>query len=776
MNVLTFDLETENHVSNKRKASPFDPRNYIVQIGWSVNGGKCHEKYYDKYHRDAVLPCLDNIDLIVGFNIKFDLLWVWREPELIKFLKRGGTIYCGQYAEYLLNGMEPDSHMCSMDSIAESYGGSYKNDAIKDLWNDGVLTSEIPRDLLTDYLIGDGKDLVGDVHNTYLIFKGQVARMNDEMAPEFKTMFKFRMDGLLATTEMEYNGMFVNMEVAERHRQQMVIDTEAALEELNKFIPELPKELVFKWSSPQKKSCLIFGGVVSYKKWMPHTDENGNVLYCRKTERYPMFTYNGRPIAIDPEKCILAGELYVYPLKCGTRPRGVFVTKGDKKYLVQQRFKSGKNVGLGKFKNVITADLTKPKGALKDHFFKFDGFVKPEKRWQVSSEDAYGNKLHSVSSDIITELTLMGLPFTDTLGKLTKLQKILGTYYMVGEGDEAKGMMTLVNEKGIIHHKLNHTSTVTSRLSSSDPNMQNIPRAGTSNVKEAFETRFGEEGAVAETDYSQLEVVGQQVLTGDEKLGKDLRAKIDFHCKRSALKLNEDYQYVWNKCHVEEDKDYLAVRTSSKVFSFQRAYGAGAKLIALETGMTVDEVKAMIIAEEIEYPGIKRFDEMLEKHIALTRISSGKKLFINGVAFSQGEAHWDSPTGTRYTWREGIAPKFLQDQGKYVGFKPTERKNYPVQGFSGEIVQTMLGKVFRYFVANDMFDYKLLLCNTVHDCLVTDGLKPLIRKHVPIIQKIMEDVPNTFNEAYDTLNIQVPFPCETEIGSNLQDMTVLHGE
>ena len=469
MNIGTLDLETENYSKFKRKASPFDMRNYIVQIGWSVNGGQPVQRYYDKWHRDPVLPDLTNIDMIVGFNIKFDLLWVWHEEELTKFFEKGGTIYCGQYAEYLLNGMNPEYHMCSMNQIIESYGGSLKIDAVKEMWEDGVMTSEVPRDLLTDYLIGDGKEIDGDINNTWKIFVGQVKRMNEEMAPEFKTMLKFRMDGLLATTEMEYNGLYVNMEVAERNRVKCLTDLEEATKGLEEFIPELPPELEFSWSSPQKKSCLIFGGTVSYKKWKAH-EEDGKPVFAKKTVRTPLFTYNGRVITIPLDKCVLAGSLYVYKLSDKlVTPRGVHVEQKGVKYLVQDRFKGGKNVGLGKFRNTQMPDETKPKGKLTDFYFKFDGFVKPKKRWKGEATDAYDQPLYSVSADVVEELGKMGVPFTDALSKYSALSKTLGTYYMIGEGDKAKGMMTLVNDEGVIHHKLNHTSTVTSRLSSSDP-------------------------------------------------------------------------------------------------------------------------------------------------------------------------------------------------------------------------------------------------------------------------------------------------------------------
>ena len=783
MRYLTFDLEVENHKLNKRVASPFDPRNYIVQVGWSINGGKPKEKYYTEHHREPVLPCLDGIDVLVGFNIKFDLLWVWDEPELKKFLKRGGRIFCGQYTEYLLGGMTQDVQMCAMNDIAETYGGGCKIDAVKEMWQNGSLTSEIPRDLLTDYLIGDGKDIVGDVHNTWLIFLGQMKRIKEEMSPEFKTMLNFRMDGLLATTEMEFNGMFVNQTIGEALREKNATALEIAEEKLNTFVPELPPEFEFNWGSPQQKSCIIFGGTVKYQKWVAHRDENKNIIYTKKKEDWPVFTIGTETKTIEPSKALLAGSLYIIEIPEGSSfiPANSLTHKG-KLYAVQDTYKSGKKKGQGKFKKVSLDDIDKPKGAQKDHYFTFEGYTSPKPQWKGASTDAYDEPLYSTSADVIEELSKRKLDFTDALGKRAKISKDLSSYYWTEDKKgKRKGMLTLVDDSGLIHHKLNHTSTVTSRLSSSDPNLQTLPRKdeddsgeAKSEVKKMFQSRFGNAGRIAEIDYSQLEVVVQGVLSGDKNLIKDLNDKVDFHCKRLAKTLNKTYESVWEACHVDNDSVLKKGRTKAKTFSFQRAYGAGAKTIADSTGLSIDEVKALIAAEEAMYPSVVAFDKMLEAEIIKNRIDSGKKLFVQGIMFSQGESHWDSPTGTRYIWREHEAPLFLQDKGKYTGFAPTERKNYPVQGFGGEIVQTMLGKLFRYFVANDWFNGDVLLVNTVHDCVLLDGKKELIDKVTLETRDILEQVPEVFNNAYPEVNIRVPFPAEAEVGRDLFDMEVLH--
>ena len=779
MKYLTFDLETQNHTLNKRKASPFDPRNYIVQIGWSVNGGPMHEKYYTEFHRDPVLPCLDDIDVLVGFNIKFDLLWVWDEPELKKFLKRGGRVYCGQYMEYLLGGMTQDVQMCSMNQIAESYGGGCKIDAVKEMWEDGALTSEIPRDLLTDYLIGDGKDIVGDVQNTWLIFLGQMKRAKNEMAEEFLTMYNFRMDGYLATCEMEFNGMYADKELGEELREDLVKRLDIAMNKLDEFIPELPEELKFNWGSPQHKSCLIFGGTVKYSKWTAHHDEDGLPLYSQKKEHWPLFTIDNKTVTKDPMDCKLAGELFVIEVPEGTQDA---VQNKDKYYVVQNRFKGGKNAGKGRTKIVSVDDTTKPKGAKKDYFFTFDGYTQPKPHWKGEATDAFDNPMYSTAADIIEDLGNRGLDFTDALLERTKIAKDLSSYYWTEDKNgNRKGMLTLVNDSNIIHHKLNLTSTVTSRMSSSDPNLQTLPRAdkdgagvAKSEVKRMFKSRFGDKGKMGEVDYSQLEVVIQGVLSRDKNLMKDLNNKVDFHCKRLSMKLGKSYEDTWDLHHNQHDAEIGKGRTQAKIISFQRAYGAGAPKVAESTGMSKEEVEAFIEAEKKLYPAVEEFDKKLEIELNNNRIQTDKRLFVQGIAFKQGETHWDSPTGTRYIWREHETPEFMHRHGKYVGFSPTERKNYPVQGFGGEIMQTMLGKLFRYFITNDNFGGKALLVNSVHDCVQIDGHDDCIEDVTRGVREILETVPEVFNTAYPDLNVEVPFPAEAEIGRDLFDMNILH--
>lgn len=743
--ILTYDLETGTKTLDKRKASPWHPDNYIVADGWKYGNGKTFGTWRDEKGH-IVWPDLTNVKFLVGFNIKFDLLWTWQYEELQEFFRKGGEIWDCQYVEYLLEGHQQHAQMVSMNQVITKYGGTLKLDAVKEMWEAGIDTPDIPEDILMKYLLGSpSEEIEGDVNNTWLIFMGQLARIQKHYPKETMQMIKNRMDGLLATTEIEYNGLKLDMELGiemQARQKQALINLD---EELLSHLPEFPPEFEWKWTSNHHKSALIYGGTLKYDKWIQHTDEEGNGLYANKVEKWPLV--DGHPV--HPDKL------------------------GD---LQQDTFKSGKRVGEGKTKNVTTPDVSKPKGAKREHHIRLKGYTTPNPKWKSSLTDAIGTHLYSTGAAIIEELAATTeVPFLKLMQKRQKMSKDLGTYFWdEDKKGNRKGMLTLVNEEdGLIHHKINHTSTVTSRTSSSDPNMQNIPKADKSDVKKLFISRFGEDGEMCEIDYSQLEVVIQGILSKDPQLLKDLNNRIDFHCKRLGIKLGESYESVINKVKELLDESYIQQRSDIKSFTFERAYGAGAVSISVNNDIPLDEVERLIEIEENMYPGVVAFDKLVEAAIISSRRPTQNELYIDGERVVIGKGEWYSPTGTRYVWTEQEAPKFMRKRGKKVSFKPTERKNWPVQGTGGEVVQTMLGILWRWLISNNRFDNKALLCNTVHDCAWLDLHKSVTNEVVPTACRIMEAVPAKFNKDFN-MGITVPFPVEAEVGPNMYDLKPYH--
>lgn len=751
MTYLVYDREPENHRYLKRFASPFCDKNYTVALGWKKQGAaRCSWLYFNSKDEVQPLQIDPDVTLLVGHNIKFDLLYGWDDPGLQAFFKRGGKIWCTQYAEYLLNGMDSEYHMNSMDGIVESYGGRLKIDAVKSLWEAGMLTSQIDKDLLIDYLVGteeEGRNS-GDVGNTELIFRGQIRKAHQL---GMLTMIQARMDGLLATTEMEFNGLRIDIDEAKRRMSEMNKELDAVEEELQRYIPALPPELEFNWASNVHKSALIFGGTIKYQKSATYLDEDGQLARKKATALWPLF--DGQPV--NPEGLVPCPDHYptLY-------------------YPGQDVFVSGAKKGKGKFKKVDVPGELKTK--IQDFFVHLPGYTVPKPAWAGKQVDGNGDAIYSTNEEVITELGNRDIPFLKLMLKRQSLTKDLGTYYVRYDPrkKEHVGMLTcVVPGTKIVHHSINHTSTVTSRLSSSNPNLQNIPRGDTSEVKKMFISRF-DGGMIMEVDYSQLEVVVQGLLSQDANLCKDLRDRIDFHCKRVAAKYGCTYEEALYRCKNEEFEDHKlwkTYRTKCKEFSFQRAYGAGAEAIAASTGMTVEDVKQLIEAEDIMYPGVAEFNRNVE--LAVKRSAVPFRDFTrDGKTYRRGT--WQAPTGTIYCFRSYDAPEYMRDKVADT-FMPTELKNYPIQGTGGEIVQIVLGKLFRRFVETNNYGGKALLCNTVHDCVWFDYHPDVQDQLASDVKRIMESVPELLEDLYG-MSVPVPFPVELEIGTNLYNKTVLH--
>lgn len=756
MSYMVIDVETSIKLYKKRKASPFHPDNGVCTVirKFKDEPTDVHMTpfYYRENSKAFTIGIRADTTVLVGINIKFDLLHMWHLPELQDFLKRGGKIWDCQYAEYLLTGQQ--QMYASMDEMAEKYGGYLKPDMVKAYWEQGIDTRDIPEDLLREYSIGDGD-------NTETIFLAQVVAAYKQH-PKALASIQAAMDGLLATTEMEYNGLKIDQERGEELRVEQQEELEALTARLEEYIPTLPPELKFSWGSTTHRSALIFGGTVKYEKWVQHLDEDNNPLFAMKQEKWPLFG----GVAVNPKGLEFDEATQLYKLD------GV----------LQDTFKSGKRAGEGKTKVQKLPDHTKPKGAKQEFGFTFPGYTKPKPQWKSKTTDFLGNPLYSTSADVIDELGNRNIAFLKDLKRRMGLDKDIGTYYWKEDGNgNRKGMLTLVNEfDGLIHHSLNHVSTVTTRLSSSDPNLQNLPRKDKSRVKEVFISRFGEDGEVGEIDYSQLEVIIQGWLTEDENLRADILQGIDFHCKRLSQKLGEPYEVVLDKAKNETNPDYPSYsvqRTEVKGFSFQRAYGAGAEAISDATGMSVDDVKQLIEDERVLYPGIESFNGSVAEEVEASAVAEpGEFIYLSqGGVVPKKFGCWTSPTGRRYTFRQSEAPEFMRRRGVHASFSPPDMKNYPIQGTGGEVVQLVLGKLFRRMLETDRYGGKALLTNTVHDCVWFDYHKEVREWVLNDAIAIMQGIPNFLKEDFG-IDPGVVFRVDAEYGTNMYDLHHFHSD
>lgn len=770
MSYIVWDVETTIKQYMKRKASPFLPDNFVVCQGFKPQGGTVAGEYYGRGPKpfNWFTKLLDGRTLLVGQNIKFDLLYALREPQNLEawmqWVANGGNVWDIQLAEYLLRGMEPNAHMLSMDDMVPAYGGSLKIDEVKRLWEAGVCTADIDRDLLMRYLCGDGTpDGLGDIGNTEKIFLGQLAKARK--TGQVKSIL-LNMGSLLCSIEMERNGMYVDTERGFALAEALSAKLGEITAELQTYLPpETP--FPFNWSNRYHLSPLIFGGKVKYKKRVGLTDADGNPQYSKT----------------DEEVLFLKHEKFTADGKVEHRTMPVKEWQRMERPPEPVRFVSGKNAGEIKTKKVRVDDVAGgQKTAMREFFYEFPRKTDPNPEW-VSSTPG----LFSVAGEVIEALGNRDIPFLKTLAGVAKLTKDLGTYYVTTDEKtgERKGMLTLVGADSIIHHSINHTSTVTGRFSSSNPNLQNVPKEGKSEVKTVFVSRFGADGQIVQSDFTALEVYVQAILTGCKQLIEDLRAGLDMHCVRVAQKEGITYEDALLKCKGDKARGIAPLpgwpekRQGAKEFSFQRAYGAGPDKIAESTGMPIEEVRALIDGENQRYPELGGYNKDKADRVAASRRPTSNVQphpEIPGLMCQLGKGYSVTPDNKVYSYRESPAPAWLVRRGGMPqSFSPTELANYEVQGAGGEWAKAAMWLAIRAFYARKNFNGLALLVNQVHDALYKDAHKKVMRESSALLHACMEGA-SDFIEWYFGWKVPVPVPSVTVHGDNMMQEDEFDGD
>ena len=194
MKELVLDVETT--ISNK--GNPFDQTNKLCYVGIG-------DKLFDiEYSHDPYVPKLqeiqqkiDNCDILIGFNIKFDLHWINRYG--INFSSK--RIWDCQLVHFILSG-QLHSYP-SLNDVATYYGLGTKLDVVSsDYWKNGINTPDIPKSILEEYL-------QGDLNLTYQVYLKQVEEVKAG-GLALQRLISLHNQDLLVLQEMEFNGLLYN--------------------------------------------------------------------------------------------------------------------------------------------------------------------------------------------------------------------------------------------------------------------------------------------------------------------------------------------------------------------------------------------------------------------------------------------------------------------------------------------------------------------------------------------------------------------------------------
>lgn len=199
--VLDLETTVKNKIG-KNKASPHNPLNKIVM------GGLNHSTHGIKIYGDT-LPIYSDTKILVAHNFPFEDAWARTNCSR----PVGGTeepiaawnklfVWDTAVAEYLLTGQQ--SKFPSLDDCAAKYGGTLKDGRIKAMWDEGVQTEDIPKEMLEPYLRAD-------LENTMKVFKSQLLEATTKgMMP----LMRSQMEACRAISMMMHNGMFFNKGLA----------------------------------------------------------------------------------------------------------------------------------------------------------------------------------------------------------------------------------------------------------------------------------------------------------------------------------------------------------------------------------------------------------------------------------------------------------------------------------------------------------------------------------------------------------------------------------
>jgi len=329
--------------------------------------------------------------------------------------------------------------------------------------------------------------------------------------------------------------------------------------------------------------------------------------------------------------------------------------------------------------------------------------------------------------------------FLDALETVRKMTKLKSTYF--------EGYSNMVWSDGKIRGSFNHATTVTGRLSSSNPNLQNV---GHSPIRKFFKSRF-DGGVLMEADLSQIEVVYQAFLSQDDQMIQDILDGIDFHSVRAAYAAGAEYEDVLAKVE-EEDPVWVKRRKSAKTVSFQKAYGAGIKKVAFTLNMPESEVKKIFNAEDTRYPGVVQM----------------KRDWYDQVEHS---AEWteDGECFGYYPNMFGGSFRFFKETS-YKGdlqFGYTKVINYPIQGGCAEIL-----KLFLRETRNALRQWfpEAVLVNTVHDSIIIDCPSVDYAKDLgAFLQSVIAQLPEIIEKEFG-FKFNLPIKGDIDVGYDWYDM------
>ena len=288
----------------------------------------------------------------------------------------------------------------------------------------------------------------------------------------------------------------------------------------------------------------------------------------------------------------------------------------------------------------------------------------------------YGKKTKtgwSTNADVLEKLQGKH-PIVDEVLEYRMLTKLKSTY--------ADGLLKVISEDGRIHTNFQMTVTATGRLSSTEPNLQNIPvrkKLG-AQIRSMFVAAPGM--MLVDADYSQIELRLLAHISGDETMKEAFLSGEDFHTVTAA-----------NVFGVPVSEVTPILRSRAKAVNFGIVYGISAFSLAQDIGVYPNEAKAYIDAYLEKYHGVRDY----MKQIVETAKAQGYVSTIYG--------------------RRRSLPELKSSNFNMRSFGERVALNMPVQGTAADIIKLAMVNVHRRLKAEGL---KARLILQVHDELIVE--------------------------------------------------------
>lgn len=281
-------------------------------------------------------------------------------------------------------------------------------------------------------------------------------------------------------------------------------------------------------------------------------------------------------------------------------------------------------------------------------------------------------------------------PIIDLITGYREVTKLKSTY--------VDTLPTMVDENGRVHTTFNLTVAQTGRLSSADPNLQNIPvRTELGNrIRTAFEVDKG--NVLVSADYSQFEIRLAAALSGDRGMIESFNNDRDIHTETAAL--------VYG---IKPEEVTKQQRYQSKAVNFGIMYGQGPHALSIGTGMTFSDARDFIAKYFEIRPKLKEFIEHTRK-----------------LALEQG--YVETLLGRRRPTPDVKSSNFVVREAAYRA-----AVNMPLQGSAADIMKLAMTKVSKKLDS----DCHLLL--QVHDSIMVECPAPKAKACGKLMKDVMEN-------------------------------------